>query len=282
MNFRKNQPSHTLTINNSADYHPFLLSVYIMVLIIGTICLCLTKLTTKPASPTTIAVLNLIFSHFIFLLTVPFRIYYYSVHDWSLGLTFCRVISSMIHVHMYMSFLFYVIIIITRLLDPKHFAILAVLLCGLWCWLLFHVWVSTVYGTKVDLIKSTNGTGHCFRFASNIDFTAKVFNYIVSTIIIVVTVVLTALQAKVFLGIMSKGPLDIEFRSARRSMCFALIMMVSFIPYHIFRLYYLQHLDLENLNEVFLSLTTLNCLDMLTFLGKRSRPCQICFFTVLI
>lgn len=278
----------TSSESENQNYHSFLLSIYIMVFITGTICLGLTKLTIKPASPTTIAVLNLIFSHFIFLLTVPFRIYYYSVHDWRLGLTFCRVISSMIHVHIYMSFLFYVIIIVTRLLpsehktqhlpscgnlDPKYFAILVSAV--VWIVVLVSVpcVVSLAYGTK-----GKDDTGHCFRFASDIDLTAKVFNYIVSAIIIVVTVVLTALQAKVFLHIRSRDTLDIEFRSARRSMFFALIMVVSFVPYHIFRLYYLQHLEhLEDLNEVFLSLTTLNCLDMFTFLGKRPRPCQNCF-----
>ncbi|XP_034428975.1 probable G-protein coupled receptor 141 [Hippoglossus hippoglossus] len=99
------------------EYHHILAAINAVVLVSGTVSLSLMMhiLKSSSTSITSIAVLNLIFTHFIFLITVPFRIYYYATSTWDLGVGWCRMISSMIHVHMYMSFLFYVIILITRL-----------------------------------------------------------------------------------------------------------------------------------------------------------------------
>lgn len=109
--------------------------------------------------------------------------------------------------------------------------------------------------------------------------TFKEFNYILSTLVIVVALVLTALQANVLWVLYRKYNQTCtsqqEFVAQVKSLLFALIMVVCFIPYHIFRMYYLTKVELENINELFLSLTTFNCLDMITFMGRRT--CTICF-----
>ncbi len=108
--------------DSSEEYHTVLLVIYSMVLVIGTISLSLMMhiMKSSTTSITSIAVLNLIFTHFVFLLTVPFRIYYYATSGWLLGYGWCKVVSGMIHIHMYMSFIFYVIILITRMLTFYH------------------------------------------------------------------------------------------------------------------------------------------------------------------
>ncbi|KAM9331748.1 putative G-protein coupled receptor 141 [Pholidichthys leucotaenia] len=277
--------------NTDNTYHPVLLSIYSLVLVCGTITLSLMMYIMRSGitSTTSIAVLNLIFTHFVFLFTVPFRIYYYATDRWGMTYGWCKTVSIMIHIHMYMSFIFYVIIIVTRLLTFYHktqrvaaFRRIHALVLSAAVWILVLVVgpciIHFLYGKNLEgnSQEDRNGTT-CFRFGQSIS-TAPVANYILSTLIIVIATVLTALQANV-LWILHRrnnhgSTSQQEYGAQQKSMLFALIMVVCFIPYHIFRLYYLSHLDLENVNEVFLSLTTFNCLDMFTFLGRRS--CSIC------
>ncbi|XP_056290262.1 probable G-protein coupled receptor 141 [Pseudoliparis swirei] len=276
------------------EYHTVLLVIYSVVLLIGTISVSLMMHIMKfsTTSITSIAVLNLIFTHFIFLLTVPFRIYYYATNHWSLGHGWCKVVSCMIHIHMYMSFIFYVIILITRLMTFYHkaeqvasFQRIHALVASAVVWMAVLVVVPCIiyfsYGINTEDPSPGNSTTpatHCFKFGDNIASAAKVLNYIISTVIIVVATVLTALQANALLVLYRKHRQGCtsqqEFGAQLKSLCFALIMVVCFIPYHMFRLNYLEQLHLQSVNEVFLSLTTFNCLDMLTFLGRRT--CYMC------
>ncbi|XP_060920208.1 probable G-protein coupled receptor 141 isoform X2 [Labrus mixtus] len=270
------------------DYHNVLLAIYSVVLLSGTISLTMMVYFMKSSntSITSIAVLNLIFSHFIFLVTVPFRIYYYATGCWQLGDGWCKVVSSMIHIHMYMSFLFYVIILITRLMAFYHragqaasFQMIQALLISAGVWVVVLVAVPSIITFSYGKDRDTNST-HCFKFGESIKAGAKVINYIISTLIIVVATVLTVLQANVLRVLYRKHhdgcTSQQDFGAQVKSMCFALVMVVCFIPYHIFRLHYLEHVSaMQSANEVFLSLTTFNCLDMLTFLGRRN--CYMCF-----
>lgn len=290
-----NSLTSMLPVNeNSEEYHTVLVVIYSVVLVVGTISLSLMMhiMKSSTTSITSIAVLNLIFTHFIFLLTVPFRIYYYATSCWSLGLGWCKVVSGMIHIHMYMSFIFYVIILITRLMAFYYqgervasFQKFHALLASVLVWVVVLVVVPFIiyfsYGKKTteNTFDKHNGTDRCFKFGANIQNAAKVLNYIISVLIIVVTTVLTALQANVLRVLYRKHHQGCtsqqDFGAQLKSLCFAVIMVVSFIPYHMFRLRYLEDIKLENINEVFLSLTTFNCLDMLTFLGRRT--CYTCF-----
>ncbi|CAF97946.1 unnamed protein product [Tetraodon nigroviridis] len=225
-------PSGTPEQPQDCKHHTTLLVIHSMVLFSGTISLSLMMYMMKSSitSSTSIAVLNLIFTHFIYLLTVPFRIYYHAVERWSLGSDWCRVVSSMIHIHMYMSFLFYVIILVSRLVT-------------------------------------------FYRRAER-----EVFNYLICILVILVSLALVALQANAVRVLYRKHQRSCTFQhdfgAHLKSLCFAAIMTICFVPYHVFRLIYLEHLELQNVNEVFLSLTTFNCLDMLTFLGNMR--CYMC------
>lgn len=270
------------------EYHTALLVIYTVVLITGTISLTLMMRIMKSTttSTTSIAVLNLIFTHFIFLLTVPFRIYYYAVHTWELGNEWCKITSSMIHIHMYMSFALYVIILITRLLtfykkacQVASFHRMHAILISFLVWIIVLITVPCIIHFNYGKDHDKNDTDHCFKFGNSIQ-SVLFLNYLASILIIVIAIVLTAFQANVLWVLYKKHregcAFQQEFGAQLKSLCFALIMVICFIPYHIFRLSYLNNIDtLETTNEIFLSITTFNCLDMLTFLGRRS--CNICF-----
>ncbi|KAM4606126.1 putative G-protein coupled receptor 141 isoform 1-T2 [Polymixia lowei] len=271
-------------------YHALLLSINTVVLLSGTLCVGLVVhiLQSNMRSVTTIAVLNLIFGHFVFLLTVPFRIYYYATHHWGLGHGWCKTVSSMIHVHMYMSFVFYVIILVMRLLIFYHRAEqlqfqrkLHALIASVMLWTVVFVVVPCIvhfcYGNKDGNVESKDkNSTTCFQYATHINkaYFTRVFNYTSSGIIIVVASVLLGLQANVLVVLYKRygrGCTSQQvFWAQLKSLCFALIMVVCCIPYHMFRLYYIDHLYLEDVNEVFLSLTTLSCYDMVTFVGRGS------------
>ncbi|CAL8400692.1 probable G-protein coupled receptor 141 [Gadus morhua] len=267
------------TGQNHEVYNKVLLSIYTVVLLSGITCLVLTMRVLKFASHslTTIAVLNLVFAHFLFLVTLPFRIYYYAVGQWTLGDGLCKAVSSMIHVHLYMSFVCYVVILVTRLLlfhkranQVEFHRRTHALIGSLAIWVVVVVVlpcvISFTYGNK----NTTNET--CFDFGKDIKDGAMALNYVSGSVIIGVSVVLTGLQAHVLLVLYREHGRTCfgqqVFAAQLKSLCFALVMMVCFVPYHMFRMYYISHLTCQHINEVFLSLTTLNCLDMLTFLGK--------------
>lgn len=269
------------------EYHTALLVIYTVVLISGTISLTLMMRIMKSTTTSTmsIAVLNLIFTHFIFLLTVPFRIYYYAVHEWQLGDEWCKITSSMIHIHMYMSFVLYVIILITRLLtfykkacQVASFHRMHAILISFLVWIIVLITVPFIIHFNYGKDHNKNAI-RCFQFGKSIE-SALILNYLTSILIIVIAIVLTAFQANVLWVLYKKHregcTFQQEFGAQLKSLCFALIMVICFIPYHIFRLSYLNNIkELEGTNEIFLSITTFNCLDMLTFLGRRS--CNMCF-----
>ncbi|KAK1885072.1 putative G-protein coupled receptor 141 [Dissostichus eleginoides] len=83
-------PNASAPLENTSDpkeYHTVLLVINLVVLLSGILSLSLMMhiMRFSSTSITSTAVLNLIFTHFVFLLTVPFRIYYYATHQWNLG-----------------------------------------------------------------------------------------------------------------------------------------------------------------------------------------------------
>lgn len=281
-------PYTTAQKPGDSDNHTLLLAIHSMVLLSGTVSLSLMMYMMKSSitSSTSIAVLNLIFTHLIYLLTVPFRIYYHAAQRWHLGSDWCRVVSSMIHVHMYMSFIFYVIILVSRLVtfycrvkrevsfNRCHAVIVSVVV-----WVLVLLVIPCIiYFYYGNVNSNPKETEDCFHFGSLIKSTGKVFNYLTCLGVIGLSLALVALQANAVCMLYRKhqrsSTFAQDFGAHLKSLCFAAIMMVCFVPYHIFRMRYLEDLELQTANEVFLSLTTFNCLDMLTFLGNRQ--CYMC------
>ncbi|XP_062336193.1 probable G-protein coupled receptor 141 [Osmerus eperlanus] len=225
----------------------------------------------------TIAVMNLTIAHSLFLLTVPFRLHYYAVGTWEMGLQACNAVSGMIHCHMYLSFVFYTVIIVLRIWshygkenNARFYRNMHAFLASLAVWVIFLVVVPLVlqfYGHQ----KGTKDSKQCFHFANRMENAGvKVFNYMVISVICVTAFTLMGLQVHILLVLLRKkgqdGLVQQQLNAQMKSLLFILVLMVCFVPYQLFRLYYLEHLHLEEVNELFLTLTALSCVDMLIFL----------------
>ncbi|XP_064201582.1 probable G-protein coupled receptor 141 [Anguilla rostrata] len=331
------------------QYHNALATMYSVILAGGivSIGLMISVLKSNVRSVTTVAVLNLIAVHLLFLLTVPFRIYFYATNSWPMNRDFCKVVSGMIHGHMYITFIFYVVILVIRHLGffrggssvdfhrKLHAALasaavwtvtLAVvlpifainygesantkalagnetkllagndtkLLAGNDTKLLAGNETKLLAGNETKLLagnetkplagnetKPLGGNKTCFNFGGELQQgPVKVLNYVIIAVVLLVTFPLVGCQVWIFVLVLRKYKTNFsqhqEFWAQVKSLCFVLVMFVCFVPYHLFRIFYvLNQIRLHDANEVFLAVTALSCLDMLTFIGRN--PCGACY-----
>ncbi|XP_008069496.1 probable G-protein coupled receptor 141 [Carlito syrichta] len=266
---------------------PHLTRLYFVVLIGGlvgviSILFLLAKMNTR--SVTTTAVVNLVVVHSVFLLTVPFRLTYLIKETWMFGLPFCKFVSAMLHIHMYLTFLFYVVILVTRYLiffkckdKVEFYRKLHAVAASTSMWLLVIVivvpLVASQYGTHEEYNEK-----HCFKFQKELArMYVQVINYVIVAIVIAVVVVLLVLQIFIIILMMRKLRHSLlshqEFWAQLKNLFFIGIILVCFLPYQFFRIYYLRVVAHSNVcdsnvafyNEIFLSVTAISCCDLLLF-----------------
>ncbi|KAF3819269.1 hypothetical protein GH733_013419 [Mirounga leonina] len=182
----------------------FYYRLYFLVLIGGlagiiSILFLLVNMNTR--SVTTTAVVNLVVVHSVFLLTVPFRLTYLIKHTWMFGLRFCKFVSAMLHIHMYLTFLFYVVILVIRYLiffkrkdKVEFYRKLHAVAASAGMWLLVIVIVVPVvaaqYGTH-----QVYDEQHCFKFHKELGRVyVRAINYMIVTIVIATAMVLLVFQ----------------------------------------------------------------------------------------
>ncbi|KAM4689213.1 putative G-protein coupled receptor 141 [Discoglossus pictus] len=258
-----------------------LAAVYTFVLIggiIGTVLMFIFLCRTNTRSMTITAVMNLLIVHSFFLLTVPFRIAYYIQREWNFTLLFCKVVSSTIHIHMYLSFMFYAIMLVIRFLcyfkgkDKMEFyrklhSVVASVVVWTFTLVIIIPILVTNYGSSGNYTDKT-----CFTFHKEIKLNSSVaiLNYIVTAVVFSVVCTLLAIETFIIVKVRKKIQGSMfscqEFRAQLKSLFFIFIMIICFFPYHMQRIYFIQHID-ECLfyNEIFLSITALSCIDLLAF-----------------
>ncbi|XP_067291035.1 probable G-protein coupled receptor 141 isoform X2 [Pseudorasbora parva] len=274
-------------------YRIALIVIYTVVLLVGLtgLALMISLLKTNIRSLTTIAFLNLMVAHFLFLLTVPFRIYYYAVQQtWALGSGMCKLVSAMVHIHIYMVFVIYAIILTLRFLHyykktqrTEFYRRLHALGASAVVWiLLLSIMLPLVLSQYGETNTKTKETTKCFQFGNMIkkNMAVYVVNMILSIFIISVSCLQTCIQAIILHALIRKhgsaSRSQQEFWVQVKNLIFVLIMLTCLVPYHLFRLKYLEDTaNLHAINEVFLAITGLTCFDMLTFTGKG--VCQVCW-----
>ncbi|XP_041923158.1 probable G-protein coupled receptor 141 [Alosa sapidissima] len=273
--FRMTEPPPPLS---SSPDRIALIGIYMVVLMVGTlgIVLMINVLKCNLRSVTTVAVLNLIVAHLIFMPTIPFRIDYYIRNRWDLPPQMCKIVSSMVHIHMYLSFLIYVIVLTLRFYifykrteSPDFHRKLHSLGASGTIWTVVLIVVPAV--TFLSYGGQSENT--CFNFGSRMkESGVQAINYIISGVFITVPIVLCAIQVNILLSITKQYGANFssqqEFWAQIKSLCFVLIMLVCFVPYHIFRLHYVANPNIESQNEIFLAITGLSCIDLLTFVGR--------------
>lgn len=271
--------SQKCNVNESIAY-PTLIVLYTIVLIGGTIGIIIMTFLlnrTNTRSLTTTIVINLLVVHGIFLLTVPFRIIYYVNRQWNFGFAFCRLISAMIHIHTYLSFIFYVAMLIIRYISYfkqkdkiEFYRHLHSVVASATVWVAITVVMFPLFFAQYGN-NGNNSTSECFRFHSALQNpSVKILNYVLVVVIVSVTCLLLAVQIFIIVKVvkkLKKSALDHqEFWAQLKSLFFILIMITCFFPYHMFRIYYIQHTnECYYYNEIFLGITALSCLDLLSF-----------------
>ncbi|XP_043082841.1 probable G-protein coupled receptor 141 [Puntigrus tetrazona] len=269
-----------------------LIIIYSVVLLVGAtgLTVMISLLKTNIRSLTTIAFLNLMVAHFLFLLTVPFRLYYYASGTWELNHGICKLVSAMVHIHIYMVFTIYSILLTIRFLQfykktqrTEFYRRLHGLGASVLVWVVLLIILIPVvlvqYGQKNS--DEREQENRCFNFGNKIeDKFVYGLNVVLSICIVTVSCVQTGVQVMILrLMVLKYGAASRsqqEFWVQIKNLSFVLIMLTCLVPYHLFRLQYLNHpKDLGQINEVFLAITGLTCVDMLTFTGKN--VCKVCW-----
>nr|XP_020766707.1 probable G-protein coupled receptor 141 [Odocoileus virginianus texanus] len=286
--------TNVTTLSNSSntdlsrcDRHcrTILLSLYSVVLLGGTAgAIAMSYMMLKRNSQSIVAtvVLNIIVLHSILLFSLPFRLSYYVLVVWEFGSFTCRLVSSIIYGHMYFTFVFYVAIIVSRLLMyfkklQTQFQKYHVLVLSIIIWMVGGVIFLPIfflyYGTNPSYSEQ-----QCFEFYKDLKREEFIIlNYSMIVIMMTTVVILFLIQMWVIVQLVKALWPDMwthqEYRAQIKSCFFLLVIVVCFIPHHAFRIYFIQHYsETENselvlYNEIFVALTTACCLDMLCFIG---------------
>ncbi|XP_020643834.2 putative G-protein coupled receptor 141 [Pogona vitticeps] len=265
-----------------AIWNPVLVTIYTVVFfggICGVIRMLFLLMKMNALSVTTTVTINLVVIHSLFLVTVPFRLYYYIKDEWIFEPVFCKLVSIMIHLHMYLAFLFYMIVLLIRCLiffqwkdKIEFYRNLHAVATSAAVWFLALV---TVVPVMYVWYGQTGEYNHnkCFDFHKELkDDAVKAVNYALIGVMITLTCALVGLQVFMLVKLVKKLSGSVwshqEFRAQLKSVVFVCVIVFCFLPHHFFRIYYVQHVDdkryprLAVYNEVCLSITAISCLDL--------------------
>ncbi|XP_019680868.1 probable G-protein coupled receptor 141 [Felis catus] len=264
-----------------------LITLYGVVLLGGTTgTVLMSRMMFKRKSQSMIAmiVVNIIVLHSVLLVSLPFRLSYYILEVWEFGTFLCRLVSSILYGHMYVTFFFYVAIVILRLLiyfkklhmqqlQKCHAVVLSIVIWTM-SGLIFLPILFLQYGINPSYSKQRR----CFEFYKDINRREFIIlNYSMIVIMITTVGVLFLIQMGVILQQTKALWPDMwahqDYRAQIKSFFFLLVIVVCFIPHHVFRVHFIQNYsEIDNselvlYNEIFVALTTVCCLDMVCFIG---------------
>ncbi|XP_063781255.1 probable G-protein coupled receptor 141 [Pseudophryne corroboree] len=276
----EDESTNTTCYIESSAANATLITIYIVIFIGGTIgAVVMIFLITgmNRLSVTNTSVLNLLIVHGLFLITVPFRIAYYFQNKWNFRLHFCRLVSAMIHLHIYISFIFYVIMLSMRYISffkqmdkIEFYRTFHSLVASGAVWVLICVIILPLVLTKYGTTASFNET-QCFQFQEELKDPAVIkINYFITAVMFTVVCLLLAVQIFIIVQVMKKVGKPVlahqETWIQLKSIFFILVMIICFFPFHIFKIYYMRHTrECFYYNEICLSITALSCLDFLLF-----------------
>lgn len=259
-----------------------LIIIYTLVLVVGSVgvTLMISVLRSNLRSWTTITFFNLFLVHLIFLVTIPFRIYYYATDYWGLALFFCKVVSSMIHIHMHVVFVIYVIILTIHFLHHFKKMEQIELYWGLHAMVFsLAIWIGLIIAGSVILYHygshADANDRKCFHFGAELKAAGVIgFNIFLSVCTVIVSFIVSCVLASILYSMIRKHGASSwaqqEFWAQMKNVSLVLIILFCLVPYHLYRLYYLtKFTDLQRDNEVFLAITSITCFDMIfVFAGK--------------
>lgn len=201
---------------------------------------------------------------------------------------------------MYLAFFFYVFLLIVRYMENfskqpvlNFHRVLHATIASVAVWLIIFCIIFPPTLLKYGF--SANNSTQCFHFGEALKKSAvKNLNYVICIVVLLVWSGLVCFQLYFLLYVgKTHGTCDRqEFQVQMKNLVFLLVMFLCFVPYQVFRIYYvsayrnselLKSTELPYKNEIFLALTAFSCLDMIVFSGRNiykylsSRGCMCCF-----
>ncbi|NWV03149.1 GP141 protein, partial [Ptilonorhynchus violaceus] len=284
----RNSSDSSFAFVHTSTMSAILVTVYSVVFAgggIGSITMSFVLVKMNTLSVTTTAIINLVVVHSLLLFTVPFRLYYYINKKWVFDMPFCKMVSAMVHIHMYLTFLFYVITLVIRWLvffqwkdKVEFYRKLHAIAASTAVWVFVMVFGVPLFYFEYGRSGPYNSTT-CFMFHRELrQESVKALNYTVIVLVACISCVLLGLQIFILVKVARRFSTSLcshqEFWAQVKNLIFIWVIIIWFLPYHLFRAYYIQHVSdfdqLESYNEVFLSLTALSCLDLLSFVLSGS------------
>ncbi|XP_037618299.1 2-oxoglutarate receptor 1-like [Sebastes umbrosus] len=198
----------------------------------------------RPWKSSSIIMVNLALTDLLYVLSMPFLIYYYVNEDWTLGDFMCRFVRFGFHFNLYGSILFltclavfrYVVVIqplIAAQVQRKFWGVIA---CSA-VWIIAAAEIIPML-TMISFEESNNKT-YCLDFASSTDvYTVRWYGWLVTALGFLLPLVVVFMC---YIGIvkeLANGPQTTSpcrMRARRVTVLILVVFVVCFLPYHILR-----------------------------------------------
>lgn len=243
--------------------HYYLPVSYSLIFVVGlvgnitSISIYLTKL--RPWKSSSIIMINLAVTDLLYVLTLPFLVYYYSNKDsWPLGDFMCRFVRFGFHFHLYGSILFLTCVAVFRLMvviQPLNAAQIqrkfwGIVACS-------SVWIIAVAEIapmlKVISIQHVDNQTHCLDFANSMNVTnVREYSWWLTAFGFLLPLVVVFICYFSIVKQLATGPNSTSSRRMRARRVTVLILVVfvmCYLPYHILRAMWIEtqildHVDL--------------------------------------
>lgn len=243
-----NETEINCTNVDSLTMNYYLPVMYTLIFIVGlvgnllSIFVYLVKL--RPWKSSSIIMVNLAVTDLLYVLSLPFLVYYYSKADsWTLGNFMCRFVRFCFHLNLYGSILFLTCLAVFRYVVVKHPLRTAqvqqkrwgILACAL-------VWVITATEvipmlTMITMVESNN-KAYCLDFASNDPNVTWWYGWLLTALGFLLPLVVVCVCYGGIVKELSKGPHKQNpqrIRARRLTVVILAVFVVCFLPYHVLR-----------------------------------------------
>ncbi|XP_018527199.1 2-oxoglutarate receptor 1-like isoform X2 [Lates calcarifer] len=238
----------------------FLSVSYAIIFIVGflgnvtSLCVYLTKL--QPWKSSSIIMVNLALTDLLYVLSMPFLVYYYSSgNSWMLGDFMCRFVRFGFHFNLYGSILFLTCLAVFRyvvVMNPLRSAQVQQKIWGIAAcsavWIIAAAEITPML-TMITLEEHNNKT-YCLDFASTIPVDVVRWYSLLLTVIGFLLPLLVVSMC--YIGIvkqLAKGPYTTtpcRMRARRVTILILVVFIVCFLPYHILRV---LRIETRNIQE---------------------------------
>ncbi|XP_036069601.1 2-oxoglutarate receptor 1-like isoform X2 [Oryzias melastigma] len=231
-------------------YLPVSYSLIFIVGLVGntiSICIYLTKM--RPWKSSSIIMVNLALTDLLYVVTMPFLVYYYSTDSWMLGDFMCRFVRFAFHFHLYASILFltclsvfrYIVVMKPLLAVHVQQTFWGVVACS-------AVWTITAAQTSpiltfISLRKDQNKT-NCLDFASTDPVTTvREYSWVLTALGFVLPLMVVFICNIGIVRKLAEGPNpSVSHRTRAQNLIILIVVVfaVCFLPYHILRVLWVE------------------------------------------